>query len=445
MISLLILSASLSAQDTTETGTLRLSLEGAIDMALKNNRDVQLAVQDMLKADQQIKEAYSGAYPEINFTGSYQRNLKSPVMFLPANTVINPTPGVKSMSIGSDNSYNFGLSLNQQLYNRKVNTGIKIADDYAKYSRYNAKITENDVIYRVKSAFYLILLSKKMAEVSQQAYELAKANLENVSAMSLQGRVSEYDLLRSQVQLANSEPALIEARNNLEMAGNSLKNILAIPIGKKIECNGELSMTDLPKEAPDSVNEIIKSGNPLIQSLKIQEALQAKNYLVEKSEYYPKVSLSLAYNWQSQDNTFRFSNYNWANSIVAGLTLNYSIFDGFKRGSRMQQTLIDQEKLRITRQKTEEGLEIQSTEARLKMQEAVNRARAQEKSLQQAEKAVKIAGVRFKNGIGTQLEIMDSQTALTRSRTNYAKALYDFSEARAEWESLLSQGLKDHK
>jgi len=83
--------------------------------------------------------------------------------------------------------------------------------------------------------------------------------------------------------------------------------------------------------------------------------------------------------------------------------------------------------------KAEEGLKIQIQSAELKMAEAKKRIAGQEKNIAQAEKAVRIAQTRFTSGVGTQLELLDSQVAMTRAQTNYAMAIYDYLIAKAEW------------
>ena len=83
----LLLTGAAAAQDT-----LHLSLDKAISIALTQNRDVLIAGQDTYRADAQIAEARSGAFPQLSFTGQYMRNIQLPVLFLPANSAFNPTP-----------------------------------------------------------------------------------------------------------------------------------------------------------------------------------------------------------------------------------------------------------------------------------------------------------------------------------------------------------------
>jgi len=143
--------------------------------------------------------------------------------------------------------------------------------------------------------------------------------------------------------------------------------------------------------------------------------------------------MSGSYIWQSQDNTYSFRNYNWANTVNVGVALSYSLFDGFRTKQRVQQATVERNKVRFTRLKVEEAVQVQIEATELRMEEAKKRMIGQEKNIEQAQKAVRIAQTRFKSGVATQLELLDAQVAMTRSQTNYAQALYDYLVAKAEW------------
>jgi outer membrane protein TolC len=126
---------------------------------------------------------------------------------------------------------------------------------------------------------------------------------------------------------------------------------------------------------------------------------------------------------------------------MVGLQLSYLLFDGFGRTSRIQQAVIDKEKVGLGRRKLEEGLKVQVLQSQMKMEESKKRIQAQQKSLEQADKALKIAQTRYKSGVGTQLEIIDTQAALTIAQTNYSQAIYDYLIAKSDWEYATSANL----
>jgi outer membrane protein TolC len=238
--------------------------------------------------------------------------------------------------------------------------------------------------------------------------------------------------------MANSEPGLIQSENSLELAKNYIKNLLTLDINKPIEVIGDFQYEEMSSELIEAKTTEAITNNPLIKQLTIQESLLDKNVTIQRSDYFPSLAFFGQYDFQSQDNTWDFKNYNWAKSFMLGLQLNYTLFDGFSRGSRIEQAIIDKEKIMLTRRKVEEGLKIRIQQANLKMEESKKRIKAQEKNLEQAEKTIKIAQTRYKNGVGTQLELIDTQAALTFAQTNYATAVYDFMTAKAEWENAVT-------
>lgn len=435
-ITFLIFSANLFSQESKDT--LNLTLNQAIMIALEKNWDIQIANEDVKKAEEQINEAYANAFPRLEFSGRYTRNIKSPVLFIPGNTPFNESDQTLMIELGSKNSYDLGFSVSQVIYNQKVNTAIQIANEYSNYSRYGEKSTKQQIINSVKKSFYNVLLMQELLVVSNQNYGVAKATFQNVSALYTQGVVSEYDLLRSEVQVANVQPMVIQTENNLELMKNYLKNLLALDLEQPIKLIGKFTFEEVPSNLIDQYSTEAIDNNPLINQLKVQSSLLEKNITIQRSDYFPTLAFFGQYQFQSQDNTFKFKEYNWAKTFFVGLQLSYTLFDGFSRGARIEQAVIDKQKVDFSRMKYEETLKIQILQAKMKMEEAKKRITAQEKSLQQAEKALKIAQSRYKNGVGTQLELIDTQAALTFAKTNYAQAIYDYLIAKSDWEYAVS-------
>ena len=421
----------------SDSADVVLTIDKAVTIALQKNYDIKIAQLSVDKAQEQITEAYAGAWPKLSLNGQYTRNLKSPVLFIPPNTPFNPTPNTLTFSIGAKNSYNLGLSLSQTIFDPRLGTAISIAKKYSKYSDLNTESARDDVIAEVKETFYNVLLSKKLVNVNEESYKVAQANYENTGALYKQGVASEYDYLRAEVQLANVKPQLIQARNSLQLAKNALKNLLAMDLDTRIDVEGEFKVEKISQDLMERSNELLKEKNPALLQMSLQKLMLEENVNIEKAAYLPSLSAFGSYDWQTQDNTFKFSDYNWANTITVGLQLTYTLFDGFKRSARIQQAKIDVENLEVTRNKTEAGLKISLMQSKLKMGEALDRIQAQEKSVQQAQRALEIAQTRYKEGVGTQLEILDTQNSLTQTRINYEKAVYDFLIAKTEWEKVL--------
>ena len=422
------------------TVPLVLTLDQALSLAKQQNRDMLIADQDRNTAHAQVREAWAGALPQITLSGQYLRNIKKQVLFIGPNTpFINPSNSTLTFEIGSDNAYTMGAQLSQPLYSRKVGVALNIAHTYRDFTEKAYQAVEQDVTLKVKKAFYAVLLTQKLVEANRQGLDVVRANLENVQALYRFGNAAEFDLLRAEVQVANTEPLLISAENNLLLAKNNLKNLLAISLDKEIELRGEFKYEEIPETTLEEARQNAFTVNPLIRQLDLQESMFEKNISIERANYFPTLNLIGSYQWITQDNTFEFSNYLWAKTLYVGLQMTYPLFDGFKTGARVQQAAVNREKIHYTRLKAEEGLSIQIQSAELKMAESKKRIQGQEKNIEQAQKAVHIAQTRFQNGVGTQLELLDTQVAMTRAQTNYAQAIYDYLVAKAEWEFAVGQ------
>jgi outer membrane protein TolC len=426
--------AAMAADSTSAAPALTLTLPKAIALALDRNRDVRIAGQERAKAQAQVSEAWSNALPRISASGDYLRNLQLPVMFLPANSSFNPTSSTKSMAIGSNNSYTMGASFAQPLYNRKVGVALDIASTYEAYADQAFQATAEDVTRNTTKAFYRVLLAKELVEVNKQGLDVVKANLDNVRTLQQHGSAAEYDLLRAEVQYANTEPLLITAQNSLELSMNSLKALLALPLDQNLELDGAFQFEAIPPAELETARQNAITRNSGLAQIALQESLATQNIAVVRADYFPSLSLIGSYGWQTQDNTYQMNRYKWANTLALGLHLSYTLFDGMATRSRIAEATSDRTKLQYLRLKAEEGLRIQIRTAESQMEEAGKRIEAQQKSLGQAQKALQISQTRYKSGIGTQLELLDTQVAMTRAQTNYSQAIYDYLTAKADWQ-----------
>jgi outer membrane protein len=411
-----------------------LTLDSAIALARINNRDLLIADQNRSRADAQIDEAWADALPQFSISGSYSRNILVPVFFVSPNTPMNPTKETAKFVIGSKNSYQAGVQVSQPLFSRKVGVALDIANDYREYSEQAYQSTEQGVELTVKRAFYTILLAQQLVSANRQGLEVVKANLENVESLYRHGSAAEYDLLRAQVQLANTEPLLTSAENGLALAKNALKNLLALPMEQDVDVTGEFKFDRVPEETLELARRNALASNPSIAQLALQESMMEKNIEIAQAAYFPTLSLVGAYRWLTEDNSFEFADYNWAQTMNVGVVLSFTVFDGFRTSARAQQAIIDRQKVRLARLEAEGGLKIQIQSTELNMVEARKRMEGLERSIEQAQKAVSIAQTRFRSGVGTQLELLDTQVAMTRVQTTYAQAVYDYNVARAEWE-----------
>lgn len=448
------------AQDTSGVGSAPLTLSRAVEMALERNRDVRDARLGLEVAEEQVSEAWGNVYPEINFNADYTRNLKPAVSFLPA-VIFDPNAGPDDyiqVQFGADNSWAASLNVDQPLFRPAIFLGVGAAGRFRELQRETVRGRTQAVVTRVRSAFYTLLLSQEQVRLIENSVRRVRESLDETRALNKAGLASDYDVLRLEVELANLEPNLRRAENQARTDRRNLALELDVT-GEDLEVAGALAEIDLADPAGNSPanREVLRyagvSGDrelPGAQDL-VQTALQRRSDLrqlemtarlrhtemrVEQVAYLPTISLFGSYSVNAQQNGspnfFGTGDNDRAFSSLAGIRVSLPVFQGFRRDAR-----VDQKRAALRQAETMSELAIDR--ARVQVQalaesaaEARQRAEAQALAVRQARRGFEIASAQYREGLGSQLELTDSEVALRQTEFNYAQAVYDFLVFRAQ-------------
>lgn len=413
----------------TDDGQLILTLEQALQMADERNWNVRIAREDLRLAETEIRDVKSGAYPQLSLSSNYSRMLKLPAFFL------NFDGEVRKITVGSDNQYMNVLQLSQVLdLNGTIRTATRIAREYEATSEYGITHAQWFAHREVKKSFYQILLARESARVAQRTLAQAEAHAANVRKMHDQGVSSDFDLLRAEVQVANAQPAVIQAENNLELSRASLAHLLGIGLNQPLNVTGEFTHAPMDEASMTAWEAEALDQRADFRQLETQQRLYSLNVRLEQSKYLPDFKLLGNMQFTGQSNDLLLGPRERNISMNVGLGMELPIFNGLQTHARIQ-------KARINRLRTEEQLAqlrdailLEIKQARLRMQEAQRRIEAQARNVEQARKAESIAEIRFQNGLGTQLEVFDAQTALAIAEMQSLSAIYDYVAAQADWE-----------
>lgn len=412
-----------------------LKLEDVIRIAIENNSQVKSAYLEIIKSDEKITEARSNLIPQITASISYSRYLKKPVLFLPPESPFGRmTGGV--IEIGFDNSYIGAISLQMPIFSWSVYSGIRIASKSRSIAEQTYKSAVAKTISDAKKAFYGVLLAKEAYKITKMRIELAEDNLKNVEKMYRQGVASEYDYINAQVQYQNLQPLLIQSENNLEIAKNTLKLVLGIDVNEEIEIEDEIKVDSLIEIDYSNALKDLHENNPELKQIEKQVELSQELISLELSGHLPIIFLTGNFQYQSQANDFNFNKYRWIRTTFIGLQIQIPIFRGFGTQSRIYQskTSFQQavERMNLTRQVLENELK----NTIYKIEQSKRRIEAQKKAVELAEISYKISRKRFENGIGTQIEVSNSELNLAQAKLNYQQALYDYISALCDLEKL---------
>ncbi|HOW27715.1 MAG TPA: TolC family protein [Elusimicrobiota bacterium] len=426
-----LLAVSASAQPPPDPSPQSLSVEEAVQMALKQNTDVVLAEKNARIFREQVREYWGSVYPEITASANYTRNLKKSVFSVNGNQMV----------VGTDHTYTGTLEVQQILWaGGKVSTGIRMAKLMSETSAEQLRQAQSGVRRAVRRLYYDLLLASATVVIQQERLDLARQHLSTIQEQYQQGLVSDLILLRQKVEVANTEPALTQARNLYDVGLLELKNLLGL------DPEVPLTLTDrLQPLCPDPED---LNGLYLAAHRDRPESRQAvKNYdLAEeqislaRSFLYPNLNAFANKQFQGQTDESRFPNRServWPAS--AGLKLSLPIFSGGATLSKVRQAKLAKEQARASMNETDRSIRIQVKKAWLDLAEARERFSSQKTAVEQARKALKATEVQFRNGLAGQLELNDATLALNQAQIQFVQAEHDVCVASEDLQWAIGQ------
>ncbi len=406
---------------------LKLTLEESVALALKQNPQHLATGQRVDAARSGVREAVSAFFPSLN--GQGQRTLNEKVMELEFPSMVPGEPPQR-VEIDFTRDYQFTFALSMPLYTGgQLVSGYKQADYNLKSSKQELRQSRQSTVFNTKQAFFGILLAEHFVEVAQGSVKDAEDFYENVKIHYEVGMASQFDLLRSEVRLANLQPQLIKAKNNLEIAKLNLKTILGLDLSSEIEAEGRLEYIPSEIDLEECITKAL-SNRPELKQLNFQKRIAGEGLKMARASGLPSVAVSGQYNyWADQ---FNFKDDTWQNYYSLNLVLSIPVFNGLSSSAKAAKSKAVIKELELTQEGLIEMLKFEVMQAVLKIKEAEQSLLSQEKNVEQAQESLRIAELNYNEGLVTILDVQQAQTALAQAKTNYSQALYDYSVARAE-------------
>jgi outer membrane protein len=415
----LVLTAGAYAQNgAVQNEYAGLNLDRCLNIARARNNLVLKSHQEISKAKGQKIEGYSLAMPSINLTARYTK--------FDEGSFETFDTGEEDFSFGSTEAVNVAAGLTQKLYSGgKVMAGIKAAKLVDLQAAAMHKAIVRDVELVVKKQFYDLLLARDLVEVNELAVKLFEENLENVQSKFDAGLVSNFEVLRAKVELANIKPNLIESVNNRKLAREKLKKTLNIPLENEISITGSLEFTGYDLDL-DNLVRVGMDKRPEIEARENFRDLNRENVTAAKSEQMPR--LNFFFNYEGNSRTIGDEDafdllYGWN----TGLNFNMTVFNGSATRGRVIQAKADHEKAAIDLANLMQQIELEVRAAFYNYEKARQIIQTQKENVAQAEEGVRQAKERADRGLITQFEYRDTQLSLTTARTEYRKGLHDYN------------------
>jgi outer membrane protein len=402
-----------------------LTLENAVALSLVRNRGLQAVLEEKNVAQGRILEAYGGVLPHVSVGGTYTRKDRDEKKI--EGTVID---------LGPKDAYETALTVTQPLFRGGASTAALRA------SRLYETLTDESVREAVQSTLYAVMMAYRRAQLAKEQMEvtktfvaLAEAHLGDVEIKRQFGTASDFNVLRSKVELSNARAEMIYYQNNYHEVLTLLFQTMGVSQESAIELTDVLAYEPFTLDEEEAVHRAFL-GRPDLSVAELTVKLQEESLNVALSDYWPQVNAF--YNHKLSKPDPYIETYNeWDDAWFAGIDVTIPLFDGLMREGRVAQERARLKKQNINLLDVRERALYEVKNALLSLRDAKESVEVQKLTLEQAHEGLRLAEVGYREGVLDQVSVLDAQAALMKAELLHFKSLFDHAAARIDLEKAM--------
>ena len=413
------------------------TLQEAIDFAVKQNVSVRNSQLDALSAEARIREVKGSALPQVSVAGSFTDNLIIQRAFLPANTFDRTAPADVSIPVkfGVSYSSNISATVNQLIYSASLRVGLRAAATYRELAQRNIGVAKVTVAEQVAKAYYGVLVSEERSKLLDLNIGRVDTLLRDTRAMNKQGFVEKLDVDRLEVQVNNLKAERQNVQNLIGLSYYLLKFQMGLGV------NDDITLTDKIQDVNlDELERMIAPDPTFRYTSRIEySTLESQTKLAQldiegtQKGYYPTLSAFANYGYNSGRNVIsQLFTAPWLNFATAGLSLQVPIFDGFQKRYQIEQKRVTLQKAQNNGELLRNTIDLQIRQANITLANGLQTLRTQQRNRDLAAEIVRVTRIKYKEGVGSNIEVLNAETSSREAQTNYFTALYDFLIAKVD-------------
>jgi len=434
-LSLAIAWLTLGEASAQEAHSSSLTLQQAVTIALEKNPLRKVAIADTKVASAGVRAARSFLMPHLSFSETATR--------------------------GDDPVYVFGSKLRQRRFTQadftlnRLNTPLpfgnfatrlggtwNLFDSFATWHGINqAKQmneavghqldrTDQEIVFRVISSYYDVLLAAKELEVAEQSAKTSNSIMDRSQARFDSGLTVESDLLTAKVRMAARQQEVIRARNALEVSRAQLNTAMGVPLDSLFETTEALAERTLPVPVLGEVEKHALANRPDLKRIASEEAAQRQSVSVAKSSFGPRVNAIAG--WEMDNPTFVAGG--GGNNWLGGIEVQFDIFQGGAKRAELSRQRALEEKVVAMKQSASDAVRLEVRRAYYETDANRQQIEVARAAIAQAQESLRINQDRYDSGLTTITDLLGAEDAARRSQTDYWEAVYHFQTSYANLE-----------
>ncbi len=427
-----------------------MTLNDAIQIALKENPDILNAIQQIRLTRGQLIQVVAQAVPQLHMNSGYtnqQSSLSTPNRSSTIE-VANPNggrPTILTFGGGSNpqnETWNIQFQATQLLFDGGATiSGIKAGSAAYDSAFFSLRSVIDNIVSQVINQFYLVVLNRALIVAQQQNVALNQQQVKDQQNRYDAGTVPRFNVLQAEVALANAMPPLIQAQNAYRISLYQLVKLLGMeyPKGRPSEVPfnvvGSLGYNLQKINVDDSIRVAI-ARNPSLKAQRQTILQNAANVNVQIAGWFPSINTDGGYQFTNNSNSPNLTDtlQGW----FFGLNGTWNIWDGGATYGKVAQA---KAQLMQSKNNYDNGIRqvvLDVQQAISNLQEAQETIDSQTASVVQATEALRLARERLDAGAGTQLDVLNAQVQLLQAQTNVLQARYNYINAMSSYDLALS-------
>lgn len=439
-----LLPAFVSAQ----TEPMDLSLEQSLTLLQSENRSLKIAGKEVELAKNEHQKLNAFWYPTISAAGAYV-HMSNPVevrqslnqftdpakeyvhSILPNDQFISSLldkigQNTLTLPLISQNVTSIDANLTWPIFTGgKRIYASKIGKKLVSVAEVNREqVSANQQALLIESYFGL-RLGQRVVEVKAETYNSLKTHYDQALKLEQQGMINRAERLVAQVSMEEAKRELESARKDLEVASQALKSMINIGEEQEIRTTTSLFINESIPSA-NYFKEMIPFNNYLVNQLKLQENIAGDQLKIGRTGYLPNIALIGKQTLYADG----LDKYLMPRTMI-GVGFTWNIFDGLDREKRIRQARLTSQSLAIGKEKAVTDLQVGVDKFYSQMQNAMDNVKALNTTLEMSNELVRIREKSFKEGMATSSDVVDAQVVLSKVKTAFLLAYYQYDVALA--------------
>jgi len=435
------------------------SLEEAIAYGLEHSTDMQLNKLEVDDAEAKITEYKAIGMPQVNGAVDYNYYLYTPVT--PVVDFISPSvygilenefPGEVTAPPGPPETFEFSfftknnlsakVDASMLLFDGSYLTGLKAAKLYRELARKRAGVKEEEIKAAITKAYMSILIVDENKETLNKNLSSISKSLVEAEAYYETGFIELLEVKRIKLSKESVETELDKLNQLTDISHDLLKFQMSYPLNDQLVLTEDLEQLVSTFSADENLMDSPVDFSKKAQYAEIEmgQELNALNVERLKKGYLPSLRARAGISESLQrNNLFDGDEAGWLPTVYAGLALNVPIYDGKRKKGQIQQAEIEMQKTNVQKSEYERGIQMQVKTSRLQHNNAKRTLENTKRILEVNEEIYETAQIKFREGVGSSIEVTQAENSLFSAQAEYISALYQLLITKTDLDIALGE------